>query len=221
MAFMANETLAVARSNHFSKPKQNPQPDIWKKKPPDFSVRLYRSLALPRKSNESGVQEKIPQASDAKRWKVLDLIPDTPRSKALYTRGPEKFQTKFKHIGPFEASLEFVKDGVYPKDLYQDPKPHDFRQVASLSPLTFYLNVSAAVNERAAVDWTPRRDKVKSIIFHKPVEPAWDPTLILPKSPWPPKSASYTRHRRRRGVYSAFMDRVEEKFTASNQEDVF
>ncbi|KAJ8354504.1 hypothetical protein SKAU_G00220710 [Synaphobranchus kaupii] len=49
----------------------------------------------------------------------------------------------------------------------------------------------------------------------KPEEPKWDSQLILPSRPWPPKSASYSRHRRRRGVHSALMDRVEEKLNSS------
>ncbi|XP_054351742.1 uncharacterized protein C6H7orf78 isoform X2 [Pongo pygmaeus] len=63
----------------------------------------------------------------------------------------------------------------------------------------------------------PKDDKQKNtterFITHKHRECTWDSKLILTKAPWPVRSASYTRHRRQRDAYSAFMDRVEEKFT--------
>ncbi|XP_062322187.1 uncharacterized protein si:dkey-30e9.6 [Osmerus eperlanus] len=59
------------------------------------------------------------------------------------------------------------------------------------------------------------RSTFSQINTYKQAEPRWEANLILPKLSWPPKSASYTRHRRRRGIYSAFMDRVEEKISSS------
>ncbi|XP_073755500.1 putative uncharacterized protein C7orf78 homolog [Callorhinus ursinus] len=58
-----------------------------------------------------------------------------------------------------------------------------------------------------------QKNSTERFITYKPQECTWDSKLILPKAPWSIKSASFTRHRRRRDVYSAFMDRVEEKFT--------
>ncbi|XP_065483976.1 putative uncharacterized protein C7orf78 [Caloenas nicobarica] len=48
-------------------------------------------------------------------------------------------------------------------------------------------------------------------------ESKWDPRVLLPKYPWPPKSASFTRHRRRRGAHTVFSDRVEEKLCQLQQ----
>ncbi|KAM5158325.1 uncharacterized protein C7orf78 homolog [Mantella aurantiaca] len=228
--FSANRRLAGERSDHFSNPKPMPERNIWMRKPPDFSVRLYKSLTLPRRSEESHRKEKKEVTEDTRQTNNLEVIPGIWNPIQLSTKQPKKFFTKFKHIGPFEASLMCVKEGFYSKDEYQDPKPHDFRQYETGIPdfatsysrdpfdLKLKLQCLSSLCELQPTEDRQKRGKVRRLVLHKPAEPAWDPQLILPKSPWPPKSASYTRHRRQRGVYSAFMDRVEEKFTASNQE---
>ncbi|XP_018426577.1 PREDICTED: uncharacterized protein LOC108799240 [Nanorana parkeri] len=230
--FSANRRLAVERSEHFTNPKQIPDDNIWMRKPPDFSVKQYRSLMLPRRSNEFDIQEKKNITEDTKQWNKQDMIPGAWNPGQLPAIRPRKFLTKFKHIGPFEASLMCVKEGIYPKDKYQNPKPHDFRQyetgiqdfATSYSRDPFNLKFKSrclnSLCELPPAEERQKRGRVKHFVLHKPEEPAWDSKLILPKSPWPPKSASYTRHRRRRGVYSAFMDRIEEKFTASNQKNL-
>ncbi|XP_072269577.1 putative uncharacterized protein C7orf78 homolog isoform X2 [Pyxicephalus adspersus] len=229
--FSANRRLVVERSEIYANPKLIPERNIWMKKPPDFSIKLYKSLTLPRRSDESEVKEKRGAAKDSKEWNELVVIPASLNPIYRPTKRPEKFLTKFKHFGPFEASLMYVKEGTYPKDKYQDPKPHDFRQYETGIPdfttsysrdpfnLKFKLQGLNSLSVLPPAEEKQNRNKVKHFVLHKQAEPAWDSNLILPKSPYPPKSASYTRHRRRRGVYSAYMDRVEEKFTASNQED--
>ncbi|XP_069585422.1 putative uncharacterized protein C7orf78 homolog isoform X1 [Ranitomeya imitator] len=230
--FNANVKLAAERSQqHFMGPKRIPENNIWKKKPPDFSVRLYKSLNLPRRSEESNMKERR-NRNQILKINELEMIRDSPPPRPRKSEESGTFLTRFRLMEPFEANLLYVKNGVYPKDKYEDPKPHDFRQyetdipdfITSFSRDPFNLKFKAQVLSSSCqlppIDATKRRVKVKRFSLHKPAEAQWDSGLILPRSPWPPKSASYTRHRRRRGVYSAFMDRVEEKFTARNQEEV-
>ncbi|KAM4705151.1 uncharacterized protein C7orf78 homolog [Rhinophrynus dorsalis] len=232
--FNADGNLAVERSESFMKPKYVREVDIWRKPPPDFSVRLYRSLSLPRKSikfveekeeirNKNHIH-KLKQAIDLKK------IENNHFPILVKKEEPPKFQTRFKPVGPFESSIIYVKNGVYPKEKYQDPNPHDFRQYETGIPdfLTSYprdpFNLKFKLQHLNFVcGHQPLEEKkttTKGFISHQPAAPTWDSSLILPKSPWPPKSASFTRHRRRRGVYSAFMDRVEEKFI-NNMKETF
>ncbi|XP_044151780.1 uncharacterized protein LOC122939680 [Bufo gargarizans] len=226
--FKAKETLAAERSDNFIIPKPIPEHNIWKKKPPDFSVRLYRSLTLPRRTEENNVKERKDLHRVLKRNEI-EVIREAPPPCLTKSKEPERFLTRFKPMEPFEANILYVKNGVYPKDKYKDQKPHDFRQYQTDLPdiitsysrdpfnLKFKAQVLSSSCELPPIEAKKRQAKVKRFILHKPTDPQWDSGLVLPRSPWPRKSASYTRHRRRRGVYTAFMDRVEEKFTASNQ----
>ncbi|KAM8967113.1 uncharacterized protein C7orf78 homolog [Pelodytes ibericus] len=225
--FTANEHLAIERSKNFARPRITAKPDIWRKQPPDFSVRLYRSLTLPRKLVEHDEvgrrQASKPQAPN--HVSKLHILEDDHLPSIGGKEEPPKFLTKFKHVGQFEASLMCVKKGQYPKDTYKDPKPHDFRQYEVDIPdfvTSYYRDPSnlklKSQNVSCVYGLHPLPEKrskqsTKMFISHKPADLEWDSTLILPKTPWPPKSASFTRHRRCRGVYSAFMDRVDEKFT--------
>lgn len=120
--FSANKKLAVERSNNFTIPKPIPEQNIWKKKPPDFSLRLYKSLNLPRRSEENKVKETL-------KKNVMEVIRDAPPPPREKSKEPDRFLTRFKPMEPIEASISYVKNGVYPKDKYKDPRPHDFRQV--------------------------------------------------------------------------------------------
>ncbi|XP_072010985.1 putative uncharacterized protein C7orf78 homolog isoform X2 [Engystomops pustulosus] len=236
LKFTAQENLATDRSNNFISPKPILEKDIWKKKPPDFSVRLYRSLQVPRRSEEEEDDVKGRKSRHHPVHPVLEEIRGAPPlapplvPPLRKAEEPHNFLTRFKPMEPFEANILYVRNGVYPKDKYKDPKPHDFRQyesniqdfVTSYSRDPFNLKFKAqglsSSCELPPIDMKKSRARVKRFILHKPDDPKWESQLLLPRSPWPAKSASYTRHRRRRGVYSAFMDRVEEKFTAMNQE---
>ncbi|CAL8288023.1 unnamed protein product [Merluccius merluccius] len=89
-----------------------------------------------------------------------------------------------------------------------------------LGDLEFRLNhrdICSVKTTRSESDLTSR-DTIKTMMkmdTYKPAEPTWDLRLLLPKPQWPPKSASFTRHRRSRAAYSAFMERVEEKLSTS------
>ncbi|KAK5862121.1 hypothetical protein PBY51_017550 [Eleginops maclovinus] len=121
----------------------------------------------------------------------------------------------------------FVKTGKYLCGPYKNPKPHNFRPLNEDLPdiVTTYerdpgnlhlklKHLDIIQNTTTKSDLTSRGTK-KGMDTYKPAEPRWDVKLILPPLLWPPKSASYTRHRRRRGAYSAFLDRVEEKLSRS------
>ncbi|XP_068094601.1 putative uncharacterized protein C7orf78 homolog [Hyperolius riggenbachi] len=228
--FDADESLAVERSEHFATPKPIPEYNIWKKKPPDFSLHLYRSLR--RSSDYPSAEQKTDIGIDRRQRNERTMMPVPPCCNQLDTKEPVAFLTRFKPIGPLESSLTYVRHGVYPKDRFHDAKPHDFRQyetgltdfVTSRSRDPFNLKLKtqslSTLYELPPIETRQRRDKVKRFILYKPADPEWKSDLILPKSPYPPKSASYSRHRRRRGVYTAFMDRVEEKFTADNQKNL-
>ncbi|XP_069816712.1 putative uncharacterized protein C7orf78 homolog isoform X2 [Dendropsophus ebraccatus] len=225
--FTAINNLAVERSDNHLTPEAAPLQNIWKKKPPDFSLRLYKSLNLPRRLEETD-RKKVREIPKRPELEGIRVTPPPPRLRR--SGDPQRFLTRFRPVDPLESSTLYVRNGVYPKEKYKDPHPHDFRQyetdipdfVTSYSRDPFNLKFKAqglsSSCELPPIEAKRSRVKVKRFILPKPPDPQWDSQLILPRSPWPPKSASYTRHRRRRGVYTAFMDRVEEKFTASNQD---
>ncbi|XP_053465485.1 uncharacterized protein LOC128598752 isoform X2 [Nycticebus coucang] len=125
----------------------------------------------------------------------------------------------------------FVKCGKYPRGVYVNPKPHDFRQYEADLPnfvttcekdpcgIKFksqFLSTGLEQGSHLLKD-DKKKNSMERFITYKPCECTWDSKLILTKAPWPVRSASYTRHRRWRDAYSAFMDRVEEKFVKTCQ----
>ncbi|XP_030059337.1 putative uncharacterized protein C7orf78 homolog [Microcaecilia unicolor] len=233
--FSASLNLNIERNKHFQQPHSVPEVDLWKRKPPDFSIQLFRSLRLSKNSKDSVVKREALSRSSLKLLepvKELHKISEACFPSLTRKPQPERFLTRFQHVGPYEAKLMFVKNGKYSSDAYKDPKPHDFRQfendipdfVTSCSRDPFDLKLKC--QQLSTVHELPSlANKQKStgagtrnFITYKPHEVKWDSRLILPKSSYPPKSASYTRYRRRRDVYSAFMDRVEEKLTKTWQE---
>lgn len=225
--FSANKELSIRRSKAVVQPSPVPDNDIWRRKPLDFSVRLYRSLQLPKQTAEYE-KEEVDTRSRIRLWETVselcrlqgELFPDL-----IGRREPPKLQTRFPHIGPYEASLMFVKNGKFPSGPYKDPKPHDFRQYETGIPdfVTTYerdpsdlkLKSQALNTVHGLPPLNSKQQGIRSerITTFKPQELKWDSKLILPNDSYPPKSASFTRHRRRRGAYSALLDRVEEKLT--------
>ncbi|XP_069504722.1 putative uncharacterized protein C7orf78 homolog [Ambystoma mexicanum] len=231
--FSASQDLSLRRSEAAVRPKLVPDNDIWRRKPPDFSVKLYRSLQLPKHSTETEKEDvdmsgRIRFLGTVNELYKLqgDLFPDL-----IGKKEPPKLITRFPHIGPHEASLMFVKDGKFPSGTYKNPKPHDFRQYEtgipdfnttfSRDPLNLKLKSKAlhTVHSLPPMKLEQMGSRMPKISTYQPQELKWDSKLILPNSAYPPKSGSYTRHRRRRGVYSALLDRVEEKLTRTWQEE--
>ncbi|KAM8936553.1 uncharacterized protein C7orf78 homolog [Lycaon pictus] len=196
--------------------------NAWEIKPPDFSYKLYKSLRFPEKSSRTSKEEQ----GRGKKSNFPETMLHLPniRNHSKKVKSPP-FITTFPHLDSHKAKLMFVKSGKYPNGVYLNPKPHDFRQyqrnlpnfVTACERDPFGLKFKSKHLSTVHGHHSPKDDKQKNsterFITYKPHECTWDSKLILLKAPWPIKSASYTRHRRRRDVYSAFMDRVEEKFT--------
>ncbi|XP_017552218.2 uncharacterized protein si:dkey-30e9.6 [Pygocentrus nattereri] len=227
LLFSASQKLTSTRGHKLTLPNiAVSQTDLWKIKPPDFSPKLYRSLNLPRIKkktlNPATLKDGLAELSPMVGEMSLLMLP-----KLEENRNKPPFITSYGPPGLLELRILFVKSGQFPSIPYKDPKPHNFRPCAEELPdmvtciekdpgnLKFKTQSLGAIAEVRAESDHPHREPTRSMDTFKPAELKWDPRLILPKSPWPPKSASYTRHRRRRGVHSAFMDRVEEKLTRS------
>ncbi|XP_015213323.1 putative uncharacterized protein C7orf78 homolog [Lepisosteus oculatus] len=223
IAFFASQDLASIRSKAFVYPQTELSTNIWKRKALDFTPKLYRSIRLPQKAKRIE-RASLTLTSSAGNldsfWKARSIeLPEIFPKKEQ-----PKFEARFRPPDALGASIIFVKTGKYPSDVYKDPKPHDFRQYEDNIPdiVTTYerdpgnlnlklQNLSAIDSSRSPAPALRQKGRSDRFDTFKPAEPKWDPKLILPEGPWPPKSASYTRHRRRRGVYSALMERVEEK----------
>ncbi|KAM6910419.1 uncharacterized protein C7orf78 homolog [Xenentodon cancila] len=213
-----------ARRKCLEPPKAESQRDLWSIKPSDLSVKLYSRLTESRKK-----QRKKP----AKEAKPEGTLGTTGNYRAIIVHGgPEKhnlpkFIVSQRPPDALEAELMFVRTGKYPSGPYKNPRPHDFRPLDEDLPeisaacdrdpgnLNFKLkHLDTLRTTRSEMDFRSGLTKTRMDTY-KPAEPKWDSALILPPLPWPPKSPSYTRHRRRRGAYAAFLDRVEEKLRRS------
>ncbi|XP_041798200.1 uncharacterized protein si:dkey-30e9.6 [Chelmon rostratus] len=226
LKFSASQKLSVARSKWFTLSEAESQSDVWSIKPPDFSLKLYTSLSVPQKTERkthSGLA--VPPPDETKRRTGIF------RAKLLHEsyqrEDPPKFITSYRPPDALESELMFVKTGKYHSGPYKNPKPHNFRPLDEDLPgiVTTYERDPGNLNlklkhldiigtTRSESDFRSRDVKTR-MDTHKSAQPKWDARLILPQPPWPPKSASYSRHRRRRGAYSAFLDRVEDKLSRS------
>lgn len=226
--FSASKSLADIRSKSFVYPETVPDYSIWSRKAPDFSPKLYRSLNLPRNTRES--KQAAPKMTNSSgKLDIVEEIKTTILPEIVQKKESPKFIAKFKPPDPQEARIMFVKTGKFPTAGYKDPKPHDFRQYEDNIPdfNTSYERDPWNLNFKSQqlnaslepVKHPQEKTSVERFDTYKPQELKWDSKLILPKKSWPPKSASYTRHRRRRGVYSALMDRVEDKLANVLEKD--
>ncbi|XP_060936853.1 uncharacterized protein si:dkey-30e9.6 [Limanda limanda] len=222
--FSASRALSLARSKYFKLPEtESRQVDVWSIKPPDFSLKLYRSLSVPQRKERKTLTVPADRQTTGTSGRFL---PDV--SCETYERIDRvKFIRSHRPPDALESQLKFVRTGKFPSEPYVNPRPHDFRPLDENLPdivttydrdpgnLTLKLkHLDTMPTPRCDTRCTLRETRTKMDTF-KPAEPQWDRRLVFPQSPWPPKSASYTRHRRRRGAYSAFIDRVEEKLSKS------
>ncbi|XP_067852009.1 putative uncharacterized protein C7orf78 [Heptranchias perlo] len=217
--FIARQSVAMTRSKSYihSKPEQDYH--IWNRKPPDFSLQFYTSSAM---FSEKMVRKNVNTSKD---FKTVETSRKVMFPELVLQRRPSNFVCRFKILDPFEAKIMFVKNGKYENGAFKDPKPHDFRQYKTNIPdivtsfdrdpfnLKFKSKNLNAVHELLPDINQQKGASAQSFDTYKAREVKWDTQLILKKEPWPHKSASYTRHRRHRGINSAFMDRVEEKLT--------
>ncbi|XP_051263612.1 uncharacterized protein si:dkey-30e9.6 [Dicentrarchus labrax] len=224
--FSASQRLSLARSKWFTLPVTDSRSDAWSVKPPDFSLKLYKSLSVPqKKARKTHPDPAVAQPGDLKRRAGI-FLPKVLHESYL-REDPPQFITSYRPPDALGSELMFVKTGKYPSGPYRNPKPHDFRPLDEDLPdiVTTYErdpgNLNLKLKHMDVIRTTKSesdfssRDTNTRVDTHKPAEPRWDARLLLPQPPWPPKSASYTRHRRRRGAYSAFLERVEEKLSRS------
>ncbi|KPP76538.1 hypothetical protein Z043_104108 [Scleropages formosus] len=224
--FCAFQDLASIRSKEFVVPKSVKCTSVWDRKPPDFSPKLYTSLKSPERRKENIHSPSIRCSKDTllRVTKLTtEMLPEICEKKTSLP----PFTLRFRPTDSLASKILFVKSGKYPTMAYRDPKPYDFRQYAGDMPdmvtmlekdpgnLKFKLQHLSPIDEKGSPEDVHLREHLLKFNTFKPSEPKWDARLILPKSPWPTKSAAYTRHRHRRGVYSALLDRVEEKLTNS------
>ncbi|XP_065525181.1 putative uncharacterized protein C7orf78 [Lathamus discolor] len=113
------------------------------------------------------------------------------------------FVTRSPWISSYEAKILFVKNGKYKISMYEDPKPHDYRQYEANLPnfVTSYsrdpLNLKLkSQNLNIGPGLEPLKGRQKNsgrrFLTYKPCENKWHTWLLLPKNPWPSKSASFT-----------------------------
>ncbi|XP_028835019.1 putative uncharacterized protein C7orf78 homolog [Denticeps clupeoides] len=217
LMFSASQELFSTRSSGFMLPYSAQGVDLWNIKVPDFSPKLYRTVGVPRVKRRT---LHLPPLKSHRN--PPPAVPKTTQKKEL-----PPLATNYRPPDSLESRLIFVKTGQYSPGTFKEPRPPDFRPLAGGIPKIVTSiekdpsNIkfkSQALNgiERTSSDLNGDRDTSRGQMdTFLPAAPKWESRLMLVKSPWPTKSASYTRHRRRRGVYSAFMDRVEQKLSSS------
>lgn len=127
--FQASKDLLLTRSDSYIIRKPPPDDDIWRRPPPNFCPQSYAAKPPKRNSRESMKPWKYGtypgQKNQIKKEKTVTLPralqPERPKSTKLVNR--------FKILDPFEAKCLFVKEGMYQREQYRNPQPHDFRQV--------------------------------------------------------------------------------------------
>ncbi|XP_075413454.1 putative uncharacterized protein C7orf78 homolog [Tenrec ecaudatus] len=204
--------------------QSDPKPNIWEIKPPDFSYKQYTSLRFPEKKPRNIKKERRKPNTFPEATVHLPSIRNEPAKSTA-----PRFITTFAPLDAFKEKTMIVKQGKYPSGVYLDPKPPDFRQYQANLPnfvttyekdpfgLKFKSRHLSTVYGSQLLKDDKQKNGSERFITYMARECSWDSSLILPKDPWPVRSASFTRHRRERGAYSAFMDRVEEKFSKAHK----
>lgn len=233
--------LLVERSQHFTTAPPPLNRDIWKRKPPDFTPRVYDPKPPKRNSREAiqpwkyfsasdqRMLERKAAASDGEECCLPQIFRDTATGDANDANKCDEFVTRFKTIGQFDAKVLFVRHGMRRRSAYRMPKPHDFRGLPPIESLGLpefstqyerdpYNLKFNKENPKNVLGWslpqpTSSFDPGSSVSPLTP-QPKWDRNLILPKTQWPNKYAAYTRHRRwDRSAQSAKMERIEQQLT--------
>lgn len=128
--FSASQNLSFARSKWFALPETQSQSDVGSIKPPDFSLKLYRSVSVPQKKEKRKTHSNltVPQPYETKRRTGV-FLPEVLHEK-YHSEDPPKFTTSHRPPDAQEYELTFVKTGKYPSGPYKNPKPHNFRPVS-------------------------------------------------------------------------------------------
>ncbi|XP_077978641.1 uncharacterized protein LOC144434062 [Glandiceps talaboti] len=225
--FNAFDNLIVTRSDTYSLRKPPPDDDIWKRPPPDFRPQVWRPNPPKRNTKECMMPWKYGTfPGDYKKRirkpqpKVLPFLLDERRPESTM------FTTRFRIPDPYDAKLMFVKDGVYPKEKYVMPKPHDFRGYPPLTALG--LPEFDVFEEHDPYNLKFKTERLDIIYgLKQPIDPRsmgqqmgepmkpkprYEPDLLMPREKWPTKSGAFTRHRREhRSPHSALMETIEDR----------
>lgn len=127
--FSASQHLSYARSKWFTLPDTESQSNVWSIKPPDFSLKLYRSLSVPqKKERKTHSNLAVSEPSETKRRTGI-LLPKVLHE-TYQRKDPPKFITSYRPPDALESELMFVKTGKYSSGSYKNPKPHNFRLVS-------------------------------------------------------------------------------------------
>ena len=127
-AYDATESILNQRNDNFRIKPPLRDNDIWKRPPPDFSPQNFRARPPKRNSRDAMRPERFHSRHD-------DSVRESQSSVALphilRTKPPStpQLETVFNISGSWEAKLEYAKEGINKAGLYENPAPHDYRQV--------------------------------------------------------------------------------------------
>lgn len=134
----ANESLIQIRSDNFIKKVEEKEEDVWTRPPPDFRPQKFAPQPPKRNSRESQrpwLYGTIPGQRESVKRERTKVVPHLLKPKVKEDKG---LVTLFHTDRPFTAKKKFVREGMYPKEQYENPMPHDYRGVC-ISNL--YINV--------------------------------------------------------------------------------
>jgi len=225
------------RSNSFRVKQKQKKFDIWDLKPLNFNPKTFEPKPLKRNSRaaikpwtykmrdeKEPTQIVIKKLCNKRRNEKTIKVLQTLVNESKEQSEKKEWQTFFSLMDPHEAKVDFVKNGMFKPSQYKMPQPFDHRQYSAKG--TFELpefdsgcriDSSKIQTSRVLtihgpqvsfgreVDRNTKRDYENFSQLH------YDPKLILPKLPFPNKSAAYSRHRRTdRTARSAYLDRADE-----------
>lgn len=124
--FSASQDLSFSRSKWFKLPETESRGDVWSIKPPDFSVKLYKSLSVPQTKERKPCPNLA--VSQPKR-RIVTFLPNILHESHKRKDFP-KFITSYRPPDALESDLMFIKKGKYPLGPFKNHKPHDFRPVS-------------------------------------------------------------------------------------------
>ncbi|XP_064647765.1 uncharacterized protein LOC135500306 [Lineus longissimus] len=234
--FDATQNILQSRSDSYLLGRPPPDYDIWKRKPPDFRPQGFAPRPPPRNSKYAmkpwmySTPKDSYYAERLKQSKEVVLLPDIAKPRVTQSMDKPEFIRRFHIVDSEEARQAFVREGQFPTEPYEPPKPHDFRGYPSIKKLgldeflTSYerdpFNIKFHTNHPRTIVGqalgVTERDIDPGPDFAPPLKqpPKWEVELHHPQDPFPNRPRDYTRYRRRnRDVHSAFMDRVDETLT--------
>lgn len=140
LKFSASQSLSTSRSKWFKLPETETLSDPWCIKPPDLSIKLYKTLSDPQERHKKRHSNlAVPQLTEGRRKPAAFL------SKILLENhqreDPPKFNTSFRPPDALQSELMFVKSGKFLSGPYKNPKPHDFRPVSSTISCVFAVKL--------------------------------------------------------------------------------